>query len=69
MDSREVSHNGNDSGEDCRKKMLYRKGSTGNAWDKVLRSCFRQAVKWDMMEKNPAVDATVPKAKKQEREI
>lgn len=36
---------------------------------KVLRSCFRQAVKWDMMEKNPAVDATVPKAKKQEREI
>lgn len=69
MDSREVSHNGNDSGEDCRKKMLYRKGSTGNAWDKVLRSCFRQAVKWDMMEKTPAVDATVPKAKKQEREI
>ena len=37
--------------------------------DKVLRSCFRQAVKWDMMKKNPAVDATVPKAKKQEREI
>lgn len=36
---------------------------------KVLRSCFRQAVKWDMMGKNPAVDATVPKAKKQEREI
>ena len=69
MDSREVSYNGNDSGEDCRKKMLYRKGSTGNAWDKVLRSCFRQAVKWDMMEKNPAVDATVPKVKKQEREI
>ena len=27
------------------------------------------AVKWDMMEKNPAVDATVPKAKKQESEI
>ena len=36
---------------------------------KVLRSCFRQAVKWDMMGKTPAVDATVPKAKKQEREI
>ena len=42
---------------------------TVNVADKVLRSCFRQAVKWDMMEKNPAVDATVPKAKKQEREI
>ncbi len=27
------------------------------------------AVKWDMMEKPQAVDATVPKAKKQEREI
>ena len=43
--------------------------STVNEIQKVLRSCFRQAVKWDMMEKNPAVDATVPKAKKQEREI
>ena len=35
--------------------------STVNEIHKVLRSCFRQAVKWDMMEKNPAVDATVPK--------
>lgn len=43
--------------------------STVNEIHKVLRSCFRQAVKWDMMEKNPAVDAIVPKAKKQEREI
>lgn len=43
--------------------------STVNEIHKVLRSCFRQVVKWDMMEKNPAVDATVPKAKKQEREI
>ena len=36
---------------------------------KILRSAFRQAVKWDLMEKNLAVDATVPKAKTQEREI
>lgn len=36
---------------------------------KILRSAFRQAVKWNLMEKNPAVDATVPKAKTQEREI
>lgn len=43
--------------------------STVNEIHKVLRSCFRQAVKWDMMENNPAVDATVPKPKKQEREI
>lgn len=31
---------------------------------KLLRSCFRQAVKWGIMEKNPAIDATVPKHKK-----
>ena len=30
---------------------------------KVLRSCFKQAVKWEMMERNPASDATVPKYK------
>lgn len=36
---------------------------------KILRSCFRQAMKWGIMEKNPAVDATVPKHKKQECEI
>lgn len=36
---------------------------------KLLRSCFRQAVKWGIMEKNPATDATVPKYKKQERQI
>lgn len=43
--------------------------STVNEIHKILRSCFRQAVKWDMMEKNPAIDATVPKHKKQKREI
>lgn len=36
---------------------------------KILRSCFRQAVKWDMMDKNPATDATLPKYKAEEREI
>lgn len=36
---------------------------------KLLRSCFRQAVKWDLMEKNPAIDATVPKYEKEKREI
>ena len=42
---------------------------TVNEIHKILRSCFRQAVKWDLMEKNPAIDATVPKAKKEVREI
>lgn len=43
--------------------------STVNDVHKLLRSCFRQAVKWGMMEKNPAIDATVPKHKAQAREI
>ena len=40
-----------------------------NGIHKILRSCFRQAVKWGLMDKNPAIDATVPKHKKQKREI
>ena len=43
--------------------------ATVNEIHKILRSCFRQAVKWGLMERNPATDATVPKHKKQEREI
>lgn len=36
---------------------------------KLLRNCFGQAVKWELMEKNPAVNATVPKYKANKREI
>ncbi len=36
---------------------------------KLLRNCFGQAVKWELLEKNPALNATVPKHKKHEREI
>lgn len=36
---------------------------------KILRNCFQQAVKWDLMEKNPALLATVPKHKAEKREI
>ena len=36
---------------------------------KLLRNCFGQAVKWELLEKNPALHATVPRHKKQEREI
>ena len=36
---------------------------------KLLRSCFEQAVKWELMEKNPAIHATVPKYKSKKREI
>jgi len=36
---------------------------------KILRSCFEQAVKWELIEKNPAIYATVPKYKANKREI
>lgn len=36
---------------------------------KILRNCFNEAVKWDIIEKNPAINATVPKHKPQKREI
>ena len=35
----------------------------------LLRSAFTQAVKWELMEKNPALHATVPKAVPQKREV
>lgn len=36
---------------------------------KLLRNCFEQAIKWEMMEKNPCTHATVPKHKSKKREI
>ena len=36
---------------------------------KLIRSCFEQAVKWEMMEKNPAAKATVPGYKPGKRQI
>lgn len=36
---------------------------------KLLRSAFHQAVKWELLDKNPAAYATTPKWKKKEREI
>lgn len=35
----------------------------------ILRSAFHQAVKWKLMEKNPAMYATVPKSETKKREI
>ena len=34
-----------------------------------FRNCFEQAVKWELMEKNPCTHATVPKHKSQKRDI
>ena len=36
---------------------------------KLLRNAFNQAVKWELMARNPAQNATVPKAEKHERNI
>ncbi|MBQ6392181.1 MAG: site-specific integrase [Eubacterium sp.] len=36
---------------------------------KLLKCCFRQAVKWEMIEKNPADHATVPRYEPKERDI
>lgn len=36
---------------------------------KLLRNAFEQAVKWELMDKNPCLHATVPKHKAKKREI
>lgn len=36
---------------------------------KLLRSCFHQAVKWELIAKNPVIYATVPKHKSEKRDI
>ncbi len=54
------------------KRKVYKRfvtSSTIRDIHKVLKSCFRQAVKWDMIEKNPADHATVPKYEAKERDI
>ena len=50
-------------------KSKYVSNSTIRDVHKLLRNCFEQAVKWELMDKNPATHATVPKHKKQERDI
>ena len=44
-------------------------GSTIRDIHKLLRSCFNQAVKWELLQKNPAENAIVPKYKAAAREI
>lgn len=51
------------------KKVNYVTPATVKKVHNILRSCFHQAVKWDLMEKNPALYATVPKAKVKTRAI
>ena len=47
----------------------YVSPSTVRDVHKILRCAFQQAVKWELMEKNPAANATPPKWKKEKRKI
>ena len=53
------------------RKSKDEKVSTSTIRDihKLLRSGFEQGVKWELMERNPAIHATVPKYKANKREI
>lgn len=50
-------------------ESVFVSASTIQDVHKLLRNCFAQAVKWEMIEKNPATNATVPKHKSKKREI
>ncbi|MBS6194508.1 MAG: site-specific integrase [Clostridiales bacterium] len=50
-------------------KNEFVSASTVRDIHKLLRNCFQQAIKWEMMEKNPCIHATVPKHKAKKREI
>lgn len=52
-----------------KKKTAYVTAGTVKRVHNVLRSAFHQAVKWELMEKNPAIYATVPKPEVHKREI
>ena len=52
-----------------KRKNEYVSTSTIRDIHKFFRSCFKQAVKWELMEKNPCIYATVPKHKTKKREI
>ena len=52
-----------------KKKNEFLTPHTVRSIHKLLHSCFEQAVKWELMEKNPAINATVPKYKAKKREI
>ena len=43
--------------------------STVRSVHKILRSAFEQAVKWELMEKNPCIYATLPKYTSKKRDI
>ena len=51
------------------KEVIFVAPPTVRKVHNILRSAFHQAVKWELMEKNPAMYATVPKEETKKREI
>ena len=60
---------GNDKFPWIRGKCDFPKNTTIRDIHKLLRNCFQQAVKWELMAKNPVIYAAVPKYKSAKREI
>lgn len=50
-------------------KMEFVTPNTIRNVNKLLRSCFNQAMRWNLIEKNPAIHATLPKGEHEKREI
>lgn len=50
-------------------KSEYVTPKTVRSIHKILRTAFNQAVKWELIERNPVLNATLPKCEKQERAI
>ena len=52
-----------------KRKHQFVSPSTVRSVHKILRSTFEQAVKWELMEKNPCIYATLPKYTSKKRDI
>ena len=52
-----------------KRKHQFVSPSTVRSVHKILRSAFEQAVKWELMEKNPCIYATLPKYTSKKRDI
>ena len=52
-----------------KKSVTFVSAETVRRIHKLLHSCFEQAVRWDLMIRNPADYATIPKSTKKQRDI
>ena len=57
------------SSKNRKAQTTYITAHTVNEIHKLLRSAFGQAVKWELMQRNPVLNATVPKHEYQKRDI